>query len=75
MKRLRVTTTGSLLAVLLAATPGSGAMHAQNVTTWHNDIGRTGQNTNETTLTQGNVTQNQFGRICQNTKVPAVSLV
>jgi hypothetical protein len=51
-------------AVLLAATVGSVALHAQNVITWHNDIGRTGQNTSESTLTQSNVTENKFGKIC-----------
>jgi hypothetical protein len=58
--------TGSLLAVLLAATLGSRPLYAQ-VVTWHNDIGRTGQNTNETTLTQSNVTENKFGRLCSAT--------
>jgi hypothetical protein len=38
-----------------------------NVVTWHNDIGRTGQNTSETTLTQANVTENKFGKLCSTT--------
>src|SRR5437588_577601 len=35
-----------------------------NVLTWHNDTGRTGANTAETTLTTANVIKTSFGKIC-----------
>jgi len=48
--------------VLYGVFPGSA--HAQvNVTTYHNDNARTGQNTQETSLTPLNVNSTQFGKL------------
>jgi hypothetical protein len=48
---------GLMIALCLAA-------HAQvSVTTYHNDISRTGQNTQETILTPANVGTSQFGKL------------
>ena len=42
----------------------SGSLHAQvNVTTYHNDTSRTGQNVQETSLTPANVNSTQFGKL------------
>jgi hypothetical protein len=54
-----------ILCCVLALTSLAPASHAQNVTTWHNDINRTGWQQNETTLTQSNVNQTQFGLLWQ----------
>ncbi len=54
-----VTSNSATLTVKAATTPPSGV----DVTTYHYDNLRTGQNINETTLTPANVNQTNFGKL------------
>jgi hypothetical protein len=49
------------LALIFSLWSGSHAAAQVSVTTYHNDIARTGQNVSETVLTPANVNVNQFG--------------
>jgi hypothetical protein len=53
----------TLLATFMLSAPCVILSAQVNVTTWRNDIGRTGQNVNETILTPSNVNSSQFGKL------------
>jgi hypothetical protein len=59
--RLRTCGLGGVILATLLAFAASAA--AQSVTTYHNDIARTGQYLNETILTPSNVTVSTFGKV------------
>ncbi len=52
-----------MLAVFLLCGIAASTRAQVNVTTYHNDISRTGQNTQETLLTPTNVNSSQFGKL------------
>jgi hypothetical protein len=56
-------TSNSAMLTVNAATGPSGTSSNVDVVTYHYDNMRSGQNTNETTLTTTNVTQAQFGKL------------
>ena len=73
--RLPCSAAGGLclaIGVLAIAVGPAVSQTGVNVTTWHNDNYRTGQNTSETTLTPSNVAKNTFGLLCSITLLPQI---
>ena len=69
--RVVVRTAPALIVFGLLAVPIAGAQ--VNVTTQQNDIARTGQNLNETSLTTSNVNSTQFGKLFARPVAGAIS--
>jgi hypothetical protein len=64
---MRQSLRAQLLVLAIAVVPNASRAQV-NVTTWHNDNARTGQNLNETTLTRNLVgSVNTFGKLCSTT--------
>jgi hypothetical protein len=59
----------AVLAFMVSPAPSQTGV---NVTTWHNDNYRTGQNTSETTLNLSNVNKTHFGLLCKITLLPQI---
>jgi hypothetical protein len=53
-----------ICTIVIAVTLTGLAQAQVNITTWQNDVQRTGQNLNETILTPGNLTAGNFGQLC-----------
>ncbi len=61
---MRISSRGTAVLAAVVLVFAFGPLQAQvNVTTYHNDIARTGQNTQETILTPANVNYTQFGKL------------
>ena len=73
MKNIGLLFSDVLWAALVLVCLSMNAFGLQiSVTTWHNDIGRTGQNITETILTPGDVQQHTVGTVTSETFCRAV---
>jgi hypothetical protein len=54
-----------VVMILFGGAQSDGQVSQVNVTTWHNDIGRTGQNISEPILNTNSFNSNGFGLLCR----------